>query len=370
MGRLLLPAAYRQRQVRRALLPFLLSTLADADWQSKADAGIQSKADALGPGLRALFLVGPTTLRRAGAGVSENILKWDMKSTWTKLGAADGSVWCACIHGGKLYIGGQFATINGLGSYSDLAMWDGAAWHDLGGANNAVYGLLSWGNYLVASGAFSVIGGVACSRIAKWDGVNWSPIGAGHPGGVGYQVIANGPSGLLTAVDLVGPRSWDGSNWTTFGNGIDPPWGPAWWNYYAIGLIGSTPYIGGIFTLGAPVYEYVARWDGGAWVSIGNTDQQVSWLTPYNGLAMMGAFLNAGGANSYHAAEYSGAAWTRYGTTLNSWGRKALADGGDLYVCGDFTAPSNSLARWNGVWNAIAGVQGGGYGLCIGALAP
>src|SRR3954463_9904779 len=77
------------------------------------------------------------------------------------------------------------------------------------GANGDVYAAVidSSGN-LYIGGNFTMVGGVAANRIAKWDGSSWSALGSGMGGG--------------------GP--------------VDPP------NVYALAVSGSNLYAGGNFT--------------------------------------------------------------------------------------------------------------------------
>jgi len=55
--------------------------------------------------------------------------------------------------------------------------------------NGTVFALATMGNNLYAGGSFTNMGGVPATRIAKWDGANWSALGTGvfrfrlQPGG-------------------------------------------------------------------------------------------------------------------------------------------------------------------------------------------
>lgn len=85
-----------------------------------------------------------------------------------------------------LYAGGPF-TIAGGAAASGIAKWDGAQWSPLGsgigGPEAWIHSLAAFDDGtdpgLYAGGILSSAGGVAASKIAKWDGARWSPLGSG-----------------------------------------------------------------------------------------------------------------------------------------------------------------------------------------------
>lgn len=98
----------------------------------------------------------------------------------------------ATIHNGPadpwndaLIVGGVFSQAGGVPA-SNIARWNGNGWQPLGsGLNNAVYSLATFDpddNYgpqpkrLYAAGAFTHAGSVAASKVAAWDGANWSEV--------------------------------------------------------------------------------------------------------------------------------------------------------------------------------------------------
>ncbi len=103
---------------------------------------------------------------------------------------------------GDLIAGGRFTTIEGVPA-NRIARWDGQSWSPLGsgmeGAGNPdVTALLVLPNGdLVAGGWFTIADGAPASRIARWDGTTWSPMGTGVSGGVSELVLL--PSGDIVA---------------------------------------------------------------------------------------------------------------------------------------------------------------------------
>ncbi len=124
-----------------------------------------------------------------------NIAKWN-GIAWYPVGGGTTPNTAAPIYdmevfdngnGPELYIGGDFTTAGGV-SVNNIARWDGVAWYDVGGgvtgtAEADVHALTvldgGYGPALYAGGLFTDAGGVSVSNIAKWDGINWSPVGAG-----------------------------------------------------------------------------------------------------------------------------------------------------------------------------------------------
>ncbi|MBI3175949.1 MAG: S-layer homology domain-containing protein [Chloroflexi bacterium] len=261
--------------------------------------------------------------------------------------------------GTDVYVGGGFTNADSIAEADYVAMWDGTTWHALGsnGAgngslNSSVYSLYFDGNYLYAGGAFidvnnngTVLG--SADYIARWDGGDWSSLssnGAGngslssdvraivddgqylYVGGRFANVNNNGT--LLNEADYI--ARWDGTNWASLGNngaGVG-----ALNNYvYAVAMDGTDLYAGGTFTNagGNTAADYIAKWNGSSWNALGD-----------NG-AGDGAIDQAG------SAVYA----------------LAVDTAGNLYVGGNLSNVNNGatnmpdaagLVKWNGsAWSAI-----------------
>ncbi len=182
------------------------------------------------------------------------------------------------------------------------------------------------GRALYVGGEFGTVSGFPIVSLARWRGGEWSQVGAGLVGGLGY---------LPTVVDLV--EFDDGS-------------GPAL-------------YIGGWLTLKSPGATFgIARWDGsvlsgvGQGVSMSLTDMEV--YDPGSGPALyVAGYLGT----SLALVRWDGRAWTVVGSFTGPGGEpgvpRSLAvydrgEGPELYVAGCFNQvnglPSQALARWNG----------------------
>jgi hypothetical protein len=137
-----------------------------------------------------LYVAGQFT--SAGGVPAERIARWD-GTTWSPVGGGlDGpsvNVNAMTVYddggGPELYVGGSFSMAGSL-PVEDVAKWSGASWGALGsGVNFAVFAMTVFddgsggGEDLCVAGIFTTAGGVAATRIARWNGTAWSPLGSG-----------------------------------------------------------------------------------------------------------------------------------------------------------------------------------------------
>jgi trimeric autotransporter adhesin len=119
---------------------------------------------------------------------------------------------------GDLVACGSFDLGSGPGTAS-LVRWDGSAWSQLADSFARCDVLEPVAGGVLVVGAFPQIGGIAANHIARYDGVGFSPLGAG------LQSFANDittlPDGsVVVAHQLFGTLGsgavsrWDGSTWT------------------------------------------------------------------------------------------------------------------------------------------------------------
>jgi len=89
-----------------------------------------------------------------------------------------------------------------------------------------VSALAVWQGDLIAGGAFPRAGAAAASFIARWDGVEWSPLGPGPNGPVDVLAVYDGDlvaGGIFTYIGEIfvgGIARWDGAQWTPLGVGV------------------------------------------------------------------------------------------------------------------------------------------------------
>jgi len=247
-------------------------------------------------------------------------------------GGANGPVSAAVVDGsGNLYIGGDFTVVGGVAA-SYIAKWDGRSWSALGSGmsypfpGGAVIALAVSGSDLYAGGRFTMAGGSAATNIAKWNGNSWSALGSGINAGVG-----------------------------------------------ALAVSGSDVYAGGIFwTAGGSMASYIAKWNGSSWTALGSGMNNVVSALVVSGrdLYAGGLFTTAGGNAANHIAKWNGSSWSALGSGMNSAVYALAVSGSDVYAGGDFTmadgGPSHRIAKWNGSsWSAL----GSGMDNVVSALA-
>jgi ubiquitin-protein ligase len=286
---------------------------------------------------------------------------------------------------GSLYAGGKFTTAGGVAA-NYIARWEPAtsSWHPLGSGvgvrDFAVVLALAVGldGSLYAGGAFTTAGGVAANNIARWDPAtsSWHPLGSGTGAAGNYphvEALAVGPDGSLyaggyftTAGGVAASRivRWDPatSSWHPLGSGMNSSVFAL-----AVGLDGSL-YAGGAFTTaGGVAANYIARWDPAtsSWHPLGSgmggDYPVVSALAfgPDGSLYAGGGFTTAGrvAANGTARWEPATSSWHPLGSGVgggDNAGVGALAVGphGSLYAGGQFTRagdkPSSNIAQWTG----------------------
>lgn len=286
--------------------------------------------------------------------------------------------------GVALYAGGEFLTAGNVAA-SRIARWDGAAFVPLGsGVDGTVHALVvhdeGAGDALYAGGAFTSAGGSPASRIARWDGANWSPLGAGLAGEVtALTVFDDGTGSALYAGGRFagGLAKWDGASWSIVGGGLSNGTPN---EVFALTVLddglGGAPllYAGGQFRLAGGVnVDNVARWDGQAWSSPGSgIPGTVRALATFDD----GAETKVYAGGPFGVRVWNGATWASVASSLNVVALEVFDDGsGPALVAG---APSG-VSRWNGAsFVAIPGLanvhclrgfdRGAGPRLCAGGL--
>ncbi|MBL9117661.1 MAG: hypothetical protein JNJ83_21825 [Verrucomicrobiaceae bacterium] len=279
--------------------------------------------------------------------IASRVAKWN-GSAWSALGSgANGSVNAMAVLGSELFIGGTFSSVGGVGLTSRLAKWDGSTWLAVGAGFNSTS---------VPTGGLAVVGTELFvgrgTQVQKWDGSTWSNVGP-TTGGIGGIAVQNANSVyIVTNTDC---RHWNGTAWTTLKTFDEVA--------TEIAVVGSDVYVGGQFT------NYLERWDGSAWQTVGTTGV-TNYLTM---LASVGGSLFAGGdftvtdgVKTPHLARWNGSAWSSIFEDLdgglNADGYSIVELNGKIYVSGGFTAAGNIAA--NGVacydnptntWSALPG---------------
>lgn len=263
---------------------------------------------------------------------------WQPKSNaWMKLGSDfknDGSpvLWNLTIHDGQLYAGGNFTNAGGM-TARNLARWDGTQWNPVGaGTDGEVRAMSSDGTNLFVGGDFANAGTTPAARVARWDGGNWSALGSGMIGAVNALTWSDGAlyaGGTFTNAGGMSANRiavWKNDQWLPLGGGVDGPTGVT---VQAIVADGTNVYVGGRFTTagGAPANN-IARWDGVQWHPLGQDSSNgvlasatavMAMVKQDSALYVGGFFTNAGGQAIRGLAKFDGTNWAQLGTGLRGW---------------------------------------------------
>ena len=334
--------------------------------------------DGMGP---ALYVAGGFT--QAGEVEANSIAKWNGEQ-WSAVGKGMDSTVRALVvfddgSGPALYAGGSFATAGGIPA-NGIARWDGVSWSAVGkGVDGFIQAITVYddqsgdGPALFAGGLFLDAGGVEASRIAKWDGLNWSLLDDGLDSSVWSLTAADDGSGdgpklfvggtFQQAGDLHSPyiAKWNGTDWSTTGKGF------AGGDSITVVIDlesfddrsgdGSALYAGGIFkSAGGEATRSIARWDGTEWSPVGggmpgenDAVFDVFSFDDGSGPALYagGIFQSAGGVAAKNVAKWYGKMWSALGEGTNGTVRALCSyddgsgNGQDLYIAGQFGTALN-----------------------------
>jgi hypothetical protein len=311
-----------------------------------------------------------------------------------------GDVYALARDGAKVYVGGYLISAGGL-PVSNIAMWDGSRWHDMGGGVSTgtsaarVYALAvdAYGDVYVG-GWFTQTGtgedAVAVRNLALWNGTTWGDLGGGVYGSVNV-IRLTGSTMLIggtftqtgsTAASNIARYHFVDSQWDAMGGGV------YWDNDYYEGVNAiecvtadcSQLYVGGIFDkAGAVDALCVAYWNGFQWqaldygLSLGGEVYALLWRDEGSGnfsLYVGGEFGSVGDptadppttVEAHGIARWDGTQWSvlDYGTQGGEGVKALLWEGSSLIAAGNFITvgvpaiTANHIARWDGdAWAAL-----------------
>lgn len=342
------------------------------------------------------LIVGGEFIQAGGLAVN-GLARWT-GSDWLPLPnpfQGNATVRSLVVYQGELIAGGSIQSSTPAISY--VGRWNGSVWQPLAGPSGQgvaqdpgfgtqVHALRATSSGLVVGGRFASAGGVPARNVARWDGANWSALGAGL-GGVTHQVLALETLGETLYVGGSFPGSgavaspnviaWNGAQWQALegpdgaGAGLD--------NVMSLMAFNDEIYVAGLISqAGGVISPGIARWNGSGFARV--TSGAVTGLmggspraaVMFNGqLVVGGGFTEAGAAGSRRVAAWDGSAWQALGEGFSNGEVRALVEyQGQLIAGGSFTfAPDqnappgrtvNRVARWDGsAWQPMANGFGG-----------
>lgn len=324
----------------------------------------------------------------------------------------------------QMIAGGDFsgAFVGGF-TVNRVARWDGAAWRAMGdGLDAIVRALTTWDPdgagpaepVLIAAGDFLNSGTTAVSRIARWDGSAWQPLGSGldgrvnalttwDPDGAGPAtplLIAGGTFQNAGGMAAARIAAWDGTSWAALGAGLSggsdvSVHALAAWDQDGAGPLNERLYAGGKFTSSGPLtMNHIAAWDGAAWSALQTGVTGSSGLKPVSAmttwdsdgpgplgseLVVVGSLSRVGVVDAVRIARWDGAAWHAFATSPGGTYNGVLVadlDGPgpsheELIAVGTFGlgSPTKAVMRWTGdAWVNIDSGTVAGFGVTTASL--
>jgi hypothetical protein len=302
--------------------------------------------------------------------------------------------------GAAVFVGGDFTTADGT-SAPHITRRDANGFNPVGSGNGITGDGYPYGNVgcfttfgsgsaarLIAGGAFANAGGVVANNIAAFDGATWTPLGAGTVGeivalavfdeghGAGPVLFAGGHITVAGSVAANFIARWDGSAWSTVGGGTN-------------GLVdslavfddgsGTALYVAGQFSSAGSgaVNGSVARWNGTSWSNVGTPPSGVLGIVTFDdgtGPALYG-YANIQPPPGFTSKVYrwNGSSWSQVGATLDDFvGRLYVHDfgGHPLLYAGMVGYAATVMNRWDGsTWTPMAGLGNGADAVQIRSMA-
>lgn len=367
--------------------------------------GVEGKVTAVAVAPTGAVYVGGD-FTKAGGLAAQHIARWDGRS-WQPLGeGVDGTVYAIATDGDDVYVAGKFGVAGGVNA-NGIARWDGVTWSAVGDGTGViddyfgtpepgeVYAMLISGDKLYIGGDFVSVDGVPANSVAQWDGATWSALGRGMgeldwegkfvPQATVYALAFDGTTlyagGDFTLADEATANSlaqWDGASWSALSGGVtltDGNGDPQKGIIKALAVQNGALYAGGWFDkAGGIAANHVAMWQGTSWNTLGvgvraeqyATEPQIHALAVSgNTLYVGGRFVGAGNQNIDLLAKWENNSWSEVGAGVSNDDYDSVlvltaGGAGDIYVGGSFRVVGDqrvdNVAHWqNDGWRALGG---------------
>src|SRR5207247_965296 len=135
------------------------------------------------------------------------------------------------------------------------------------------------------------------------------------------ELIAGGYFTTADGIEADYIARWNGTSWQSLGSGMSAG-AASYPGVFALTMYNRELIAGGGFTsAGGVSANYIARWNGTSWSDVGGgtgIDYRPYALTVYDGeLIAGGLFFTAGGFAASHIARWDGASWRPLGTGMD-----------------------------------------------------
>ena len=304
-----------------------------------------------------------------------NIARFDGQ-TWSSLNSELGFtgqyIYRMEIIDGNLYAMGQFSSIAGINA-SCIARWDGQSWHSMGSGfsgstsgfqtnNPIVTSIVKYNNELYIGGDFLYSNGQLVNSLAKWNGIDWIPVGTGisgvYPGGAlvlehllvhNNELYACGEFQSINGINANAIARFNGINWTNLGSGSNLGW------LLEMKVFNNELYVVGSFNnIDGISLTSIAKWNGANWSNLPNSvfNSAIGGLGIYNNeLVVCGPFTSISGISCNAIARFDGQNWQPFGSGFNDFASDIEFANNVLYCAGGFTQSGNETIERLGFWN-------------------
>lgn len=276
----------------------------------------------------------------------------------------------------SLYVGGDFERIGGNNTQRAMAMWKENQWFSLDNGLNSyqwpasVRDIVRYNDEIYVCGSITDANGVSCNGIARWNGIQWLPVGSGlldidgNPGFAFNLSVINDElyvcGRFITAggISANGIAKWNGTSWLSV---HDFPFFDLDGDVITDCIIYNDElYVAGSFNGGSSNGMLgITKWNGSNWVGVGSVGVgQTTCLAVYQGKLYAAGVFNASMNPifpGYHIASWDGTSWDNVGgglDTLNGDVHEMIVHNGKLFVVGWFKEaggiPAEYIATWDG----------------------
>lgn len=358
----------------------------------------------------------------AGYTPASNVAAWDPANGWSALGEGltTAVTGLAVDSDGSLYaVHADPDAEPAVPAHTRISRWDGTSWTTFAKANGVISEIEAFGDYLIAVGDFTEIGGAAHDKVAYYDGTEWRGFAGLIPDKIVQSISAislddiciGGQFNDLGTIEAQSVACWDGSSWSA--RSLPPPPDlprfppqPGVWN---VNDLQRDPDDGSLVAAGDFRLDLtdvttgggIARWTGSEWELIGDglMENSPGSAGNVNAIVFAPSGLYAGGTFRYanasfdpltevnDVARWDGTRWHAMGQGLFApagfgiGGRTgavgviaATPDGGSIFFGGAMhradTMAVGGVVRWDGTyWRRLGAPDEVYHGISGDALA-
>jgi hypothetical protein len=149
---------------------------------------------------------------------------------------------------------------------------------------------------------------------------------------------------------------WDGNQWTALGAGVNPP---AFSSSLDVALMGTNVLVGTLRNLGT---NWILSWNGSSWSTFPGiftrSDGSSVWLLKIlvmsNQLYVGGRFSHVDGIEANGLAHWDGNQWRGFGSGIGGVVFDLSLKDGKIYAVGDFTRAGTKGSGRFAIWSAAA----------------